>query len=231
MSHPFFDSASEDGTVRAKICGVTNATDAAWIVDCGGDALGVNFWPESKRYIHPEAAAPWLRDLEGSLTRIGVFVNPTVEEVRSPLDAGILDAAQLHGDETTEFCQSLIDSGYRIIKALGLKDLEMLATVGHYPGKWLLLDAYAPEVHGGTGRTLDWTLGRRAVDSFPDRHILLAGGLTPENVGGAISAVRPWGADVASGVESSPGHKDPQKVAAFIQQCHASGNRTTAVGK
>lgn len=206
------------GPVKAKICGLTRGDEAARIAAMGAGALGINFWPGSKRHIAPEAAAPWLRELAGAVTRVGVFVNATDGEMLALLEDGLIDAAQLHGDEAPDQVGRLISRGQVAYKALGVRDRPGLAAAAAFPGPVLLLDAWAPAAYGGTGETMDWALGREAVARWPDRRIILAGGLTPDNVSEAIRQVGPFAVDVASGVESgTPGRKDLEKVRAFLE--------------
>jgi len=205
------------GPVKAKICGLTRGDEARRIAELGADALGINFWPGSKRYVSPSAAAEWLTELGGVVTRIGVFVNAGVDEIAALLDAGLLDAAQLHGDESPGTVAALLARGHRVYKAMGVRDREGLSHAAAFPGDAILLDAWAPVVYGGTGETMDWALGREAVERWPERRVILAGGLTPENVAEAIRQVGPFAVDVASGVESgTPGRKDLAKVRAFL---------------
>ena len=206
------------GPVKAKICGFTCGDEAARVAEMGADALGINFWPGSKRSVSPQDAAEWLKALAGGVTRIGVFVNSGVDEIAALLDAGLIDAAQLHGDESPETVAALLARGYPAYKALGVKDGEGLRRAAAFPGDTILLDAWAPVTYGGTGETMDWALGREAVESWPGRKVILAGGLTPENVAEAIRQVGPFAVDVASGVESgTPGRKDLAKVRAFLE--------------
>ena len=203
--------------VAVKICGITRGDEAHAIVAAGADALGINFWPKSKRFIALAEASPWLRELAGTVPRVAVTVNATEDELRAIHESGVIDWIQLHGDETPERVRSLSQQGLPVFKALGVKDRAMLETAADFDSPTLLLDAYAPNEYGGGGETMDWALGAEAVKRWPDRQILLAGGLTPENVAEAVRQVRPAGVDVASGVESAPGRKDLAKVRAFIE--------------
>ena len=219
-SLPFF----HPGPTKAKICGLTRADEAAQVVERGADALGLNFWPKSKRYLPLESGLPWLRELAGEVTRIGVFVNATEDEIIATLESGAIDVAQLHGDEPVPLVSSLLDRGYGVFKALGVKDRTGLERAAVYPGDTLLLDAWAPADYGGTGETMDWALGHEAVVAWPDRRIVLAGGLTPETVADAIRQVRPFAVDVASGVEAgTPGRKDLDRVTAFLEAVREIG--------
>lgn len=204
------------GRVAVKICGVTCGDEAHAIVAMGADAIGVNFWPGSKRFVPLHKSAPWLRELAGTAPRVAVTVNASDDELRLLQESGAIDWIQLHGDETPERVASLTEQGVPVFKAMGLRDRAMLETAAEYDSPTLLLDAYAPGAYGGSGETMDWSLGTEAVRRWPDRQIVLAGGLVPENVAAAIREVRPAGVDVASGVESSPGRKDLDQVKAFF---------------
>ncbi len=202
-----------------KICGITCYEDAQAAIQAGADMLGFNFYPKSPRYIDPLSAA---RLIEAVRTRfapvqiVGVFVNTPVEAILTIVDDCGLDLAQLHGDEPPETLAAL---NGRAFKALRPKDAtDLVHTLHSYPPKTgspaYLVDANRPGEYGGTGQSANWSLARSLAESFP---ILLAGGLTPENVAEAIRQVHPWGVDVASGVEESPRRKDPARLAAFIK--------------
>ena len=216
MSTRDFLQPRADGGTKVKICGITSAKDAHAVAEAGADALGINFWPKSKRYIAMESARAWLPDVE--VARVGVFVNATLAEISAILESGMIDLAQLHGDETPEFAQALADRGLPFIKAVGVRDDTSIAGVRDYPTGGILLDAYCPGEYGGVGETFDWELARRVVEENADKRIILAGGLTPENVGDAVSAVSPFAVDIASGAESSPGVKDLVKVRRLIEK-------------
>lgn len=197
-----------------KICGVTSARDAARAAELGADAIGVNFWPGSKRYVAPADAAPILAAIPAGVLKVGVFVNAPVAEVAACLAALKLDRAQLHGDETAAAYQEL--DGARLIRAVRVRDTASFdAAAGWSPSLWLY-DAFV-EGFGGGGLPAPWPL----IAARGRRPFLLAGGLTPENVGEAIRATRPDGVDVSSGVERAPGVKDAAKVAAFIAAARA----------
>lgn len=210
------------GRVAVKICGVTRADEAHAIVDAGVDALGINFWPNSKRYLPLDQATPWLRELADTVPRVAVTVNAPDTTLRAIRDSGVIDWIQLHGDETPDRVASLRQEGLPVFKALGVRDRTALEAAADYDSPTLLLDAYAPGTYGGGGETMDWTLGADAVRRWPDRQILLAGGLTPENVAAAIRQVRPAAVDVASGVESRPGRKDLARTRDFIAAARAA---------
>ncbi len=207
----------ESATPTIKICGITTPDDAAIIISAGADAIGINYWPKSKRYIAPEAAAPWLGELAGTITRVGLFVNATLEEIEAAVDPCVLDALQLHGEETPQFCEAVTSFGLPLIKAIGVQGNAPVVDPTTFPTKHILLDAYAPGEHGGTGRTFQWDVARQVGTELGEGgFLILAGGLTPENVAEAVAAVEPDAVDVASGVETSPGKKDPALVRAFV---------------
>ncbi|QJE99373.1 phosphoribosylanthranilate isomerase [Luteolibacter luteus] len=206
-----------------KICGVTLASDAQRLVDLGVDALGANFWPQSKRYLEP-AEAGFLRELSGKILRVGVFVNAGSDLPRRLVEEGIIDVIQLHGDETPEDARVFLDAGIPFLKAIGVRGVNDLAAAHDFGAKAILLDAHAPGVYGGTGQTIDWDLARRFIEENATLPLILAGGITPENVVEAIAAVRPAALDVASGAEIRPGVKDFGKVEALLVACRSGSN-------
>lgn len=201
--------------MKVKICGITNAEDAIAAVQAGADALGFVFYKKSPRYIEPAAARQISEALPPLVTPVGVFVNEEVKIVRRLMDECGLALAQLHGDETAAYCCEL---GRPVLKAVRLRDRSAFLALAEFHGRagvrGFLLDAFSEEAYGGTARIVDWQLAAEAAKAAT---ILLAGGLTPDNVGEAIHAVQPYGVDVSSGVEASPGKKDHAKVGAFIQ--------------
>jgi phosphoribosylanthranilate isomerase len=198
--------------VRIKICGITNLEDARLAADLGAQALGFNFYPLSPRKVDPEAARAIIAQLPPLVLSVGVFVDEDAGVVRDLAARVGLDWVQLHGQESPEYCRSL---GRRVIKAFRIKDAASLAFLAVYQGaaQALLLDTYRTGQVGGTGETFDWQLARRAHEYG---RIILAGGLTPENVAQAIRVAQPQAVDVASGVEAAPGKKDPEKLRNFI---------------
>jgi len=202
-------------TVSLKICGVTSRADAEKLATMGVDALGVNFWPQSKRYLAP-AEATWLLALAGKILRVGVFVNEPHELPLRLMREGYLDAIQLHGDETPADAAPFRDAGLPFIKALGVRTREDLSQAEEYGASAILLDAHAPGLYGGTGEVFDWTVATGFRNKHPQLPLLLAGGIVPENAGLAAADVRPAALDIASGAETSPGIKNFQKVAAFL---------------
>ena len=203
-----------------KICGVTTAADAEQLAALGVDALGANFWPQSKRFLAPERA-DFLRGLAGRILRVGVFVNAGPDLPRRLFDEGLIDVVQLHGDEQPADARFLIEAGIPFLKALGVQGPDDLRRARDFGAAGILLDAHAPGVYGGTGQTIDWTLARSFVEQHPDLPLILAGGITADNAAAAIDAVRPAALDIASGAESGPGVKDFAKVAALLAACRA----------
>lgn len=200
-----------------KICGITQEQQAHDIIALGADALGINFWPKSKRYL-PLENAGWLPALYAQTTLVAVLVNADERTLDTLLDQRLVHILQLHGDETPEHVAALQARGARVIKALAVRDRASLDRIADYPCETILLDAYNPGLYGGTGETFPWDLAVIAREQFPDKRIILSGGLTPANVRAAVEATRPAAVDVASGVESSPGIKDLAMVREFIEQ-------------
>jgi phosphoribosylanthranilate isomerase len=192
-----------------KICGVRTLDDALAAAEAGADAIGFNFWPASIRHVAVEDAARIAAALPRGLRRFGVFVNASVDDIERAFAAGAIDTAQLHGDESPDFCRAFAG---RYVKALRLRDPASLDALSGYDCPLVLVDADAPG-YGGSGLRADLGLACRAAALRP---VLLAGGLTPENVAEAIVTVRPFGVDVAGGVERAPGVKDHARVAAFV---------------
>jgi phosphoribosylanthranilate isomerase len=202
-----------------KICGVTTADDAALAAGAGADAIGVNLWPGSKRFVGDAAAARRVLDaVPAGILKVGVFVNAAAGEVARALAELGLDRAQLHGDERAADFRELPSGA--LIRALRIRDAGSFDDVGGWGAPLFLYDAFV-EGFGGGGVAAPWPLIARAAV----RPFLLAGGLTPDNVGAAIAATRPDGVDVASGVERAPGRKDPAKIVAFIAAARAAAAR------
>jgi phosphoribosylanthranilate isomerase len=198
---------------RVKICGITNWADARRAFQAGADFLGFNFYRLSPRYISPARAAKIVRRLPKSVLSVGVFVNEKEPSVLEIARAVGLDYVQLHGDETPQTVASLARR-IRVIKALRVRKPFRVAQLSRFRGaSAFLLDGFDKRARGGTGKTFDWAVARRARRG---RRIFLAGGLTPENVNEASRMVKPFAIDVCSGVESSPGKKDPARVLAFM---------------
>ena len=206
---------------RVKICGITTWQDARLAVDFGASALGFNFYPPSPRSISPAAAWAIIRRLPPFVEAVGVFVDWPPLVVDALARAVRLGAVQLHGSESPAEVVEL-DRKWRVIKAVSVKSGFRPASLAKYRGAHaILLDGFAPDLHGGTGRTVDWKLAR-AASRFG--RIVLAGGLKPENIAEAIRIARPYAVDVASGVESRAGRKEPAKLRALFAAIEAVGN-------
>jgi len=199
------------GVPRVKICGITNIEDARQASASGADALGFVFYPESPRSIEPEQARRIIADLPPLITTVGLFVNEPPARICETVAFCGLDTVQLHGEEEPDQCSY---PPCRVIKALRLKDDRDDHLPDSYRVAAFLLDAYVPGQFGGTGQRCDWT---RAAELASRHRVILAGGLTPDNVAEAVRQVRPYGVDVSSGVEKRPGQKDPDQVAMFIR--------------
>jgi len=198
-----------------KICGVTRGDDALALVDLGVDAIGANFWPESKRHIAPQDAV-WLHDIAGKTLRVGVFVNQPAEFSLSLWRAGLIDVIQLHGDEGIEQHQTIASAGAPFFQAIAITPDGQPTAAMPEEASAILLDAHAPGVYGGTGVVIDWHAARALCVAHPHIPVILAGGITPDNAAAAVAAVHPAALDTASGVESSPGIKDLDKSARLI---------------
>lgn len=199
--------------VKVKICGITNPEDALMAIEAGADALGFVFFPGSPRFISTEQAAVIIRRLPPFVQTVGLFVNEELSTVNKVADRCGLDLVQLHGEESPDYCAAVTR---RVIKAFRVKDASILDEMMNYRVAACLLDAWSPAAYGGTGTTFNWEIAARAAASSC---IILAGGLTPENVAEAAAAVKPYAVDVSSGVESATGKKDAGLVTRFIRSC------------
>jgi phosphoribosylanthranilate isomerase len=203
--------------IHLKICGITTLSDALVALDAGADMIGYNFYPLSKRYLRPEACAEIQNELARrnvAVTTVGVFVNASQQEIEQTVALCNLGYAQLSGDEGVEFVQGLEVPWFKAIRPGAREEAVRDGDLFGRPAPpALLVDSFRPGQYGGTGEVGDWGLASALAGSFS---ILLAGGLTPENVQLAIEQVNPWGVDVASGVESAPGVKDASKIRRFV---------------
>jgi len=207
-------------TVRIKICGITNEKDALAAARFGADALGFIFAPSPRRIL-PEKARQIIKALPPMVQTVGVFVDEDLGEVSLVAEMCGLDILQFHGSESAEYCDSL---DRRVIKAVRLRNRQDLKILAKYDGvvHALLLDTYVPDKLGGTGMSFNW---QWAVEARKYGRIILAGGLNPENVAAAISIAKPYGVDASSSVEHSPGVKDHEKMAQFIERAHKSARQ------
>jgi phosphoribosylanthranilate isomerase len=196
---------------HVKICGVTSVQDVELCVAAGVDAIGLNFAPGSPRFLTLAAAAPIAQAIPAHVLSVGVFVDADLAQLSEYKRVLALRCLQLHGDEPPELLNQFLPHAY---KALRVRGADVLAEAARYAGEHVLLDAYVPGAHGGTGARFDWKLAR---DLGELRKVTLAGGLTPDNVAEAVAVARPFCVDVASGVELSPGRKDPERVRAFVR--------------
>jgi len=202
--------------VRIKICGITRLEDALEAVRLGADALGFNFWLGSKRYLTPAAASALIARLPPFVTPVGVFVNQSEEEILAAARESGIRVLQLHGEEPPALCARL---PLPVVKAIPVQAVKSLAALASYEVAAFLLDTPS-RGFGGSGQAFDWSLAKGVSEIAP---IVLAGGLTPENVAEAIAAVNPYAVDVASGVERSPGVKDHEKMARFVRAARGAG--------
>jgi phosphoribosylanthranilate isomerase len=201
--------------VRVKFCGITNLDDGREAARLGAWAIGLNHHPESPRFCEPQVAAEVGAALKRRLEIVGVFVNPTLGQLAAAAEDESLTMIQLHGDEGPAFCQEAARrTGCKVIKALRVRSGADIRAAETYRTDFHLLDAHRPGTAGGTGESFDWELlaGRRS-----EVPLILAGGLTPENVADGVAAARPFAVDVATGVEAEPGVKDHAMMARFVE--------------
>ncbi len=212
---PLLDRFLDPATTSLKICGVTRECDAQALIGLGVEAIGINFWPSSKRFLDP-CRADWLTSLAGRILRVGVFVN---EDAALPIRLhreGLIDLIQLHGDESPADAAVFRDANIPFIKAIGVATRNDLAQASDYGARGILLDAHAPGVYGGTGECFDWDAAVQFKQEHPALPLLLAGGITTDNIRLAIETVHPAAVDVASGAESAPGIKDLKRVESLL---------------
>ncbi len=205
-----------------KICGIKTLPDALAAIEAGADYLGFNFYPKSVRFIEKSACAEITSVLKREYPKVklvGVFVNSSVEEIKDILQTCHLDLAQLHGDETPEMFAQLAPHAFRAFRGIP----ESNAGYERDEAPAMLIDAAVKGIYGGSGVTADWTAAAELAKKYP---LLLAGGLTPENVADAVRLVQPWGVDVASGVESAPGEKDAGKMVQFVKAVREVENQS-----
>lgn len=205
--------------VKIKVCGITNSADALAAVEAGADAVGFIFFEGSPRFVANEKARSIIRELPPFVAKVGVFVNATPDLVSRSIEETGIDTVQFHGEEPPELCRGF---NVKVIKAFRVHGKDMLALMPRYDVDAWLLDSFVPGgARGGTGATFDWDLAVHACSLGTP--VVLAGGLNPDNVAAAIDRVQPYGVDVSSGVEISPGKKDHSKIAAFISNARSAG--------
>ena len=205
--------------IKVKICGMTQLKDALFAVEQGVDAVGFIFYKKSPRAVTMKTVREIITKLPPLVDTVGVFVNESAERLNKIADYCGLDLVQLHGEESPAFCRKI---HRRVIKAFRVKDLQSIKQLKKFPVSGFLLDTFSDDLHGGTGKTFDWNLALPAKKMGP---VILAGGLTPRNILQAVRQVRPYGVDVCSGVEKSPGIKDLEKVRAFLKNIR-SGSKS-----
>jgi len=208
--------------MEIKICGITNMEDAVMAFAYGADALGFIFYNKSPRYLTPEAARRIIENLPDDISKVGVFVNHNIHAVREIYEFCGLDMIQLHGDESPDYCRGFPQS--ILIKAISPRREEDLSIVDNYSAKALMIDARESGLYGGTGKISNWELAVRLREMRP---LILSGGLNGSNIIQAIRTVSPHAVDVNSGVELTPGKKDPEKVQSIIELVHTSGNKSS----
>ncbi len=210
--------------ISLKICGITQEDIAQQLIELGVDALGFNFWPQSKRYLEPKAAQAWVPQLKGSVIRIGLFVNQPLEHIKALYKQGLFDYAQLHGEETVAFTQELISLGMPCIKALRIKDEQDIHLIDEFSNtdiSALLLDAYHPQEQGGSGQSFDWSIMSHPNITQTTIPIILAGGINTSNISVAAQVPGIVALDLASGAESTPGIQDIDKVQLLISSLNS----------
>lgn len=217
---------------QIKICGITSVADAQHAANAGADAIGLNFYSRSPRCLDLAAARSIVAALPSGFAKVGVFVNDELSRIARMADEMRLDFVQLHGDEPPAVLAQLrprpLIRAFRLDAAGWRPIIEYIAACRNLdvlPAA-LLIDAHAPGLYGGTGQTVDWLTVRDRPEELAGLPIILAGGLTPENVAEAIAAARPWGVDTASGVESAPGVKDAGKIDGFVREARTALRRS-----
>jgi phosphoribosylanthranilate isomerase len=198
--------------VEIKICGITNISDGRTVAECGANALGFIFYPKSQRVVLPAKAKEIIQKLPCEISKVGVFVNHDIQEVKEIVEFCRLDLIQLHGDEPPEYCAQFPMSS--LIKAVSCRTEEEILELKNYPVRAILIDARDPEHYGGTGKNSDWRLAMRVKETHS---LILAGGLNRENIRKVIETVRPQAVDINSGVEISPGKKDPSRIREIVK--------------
>ncbi len=200
--------------VKVKICGLTNYRDAAAAVDMGADLLGFNFYPKSPRFVTLEQAAQIINKLPAFIDVAGVFVNASIDQIKEVISECNLDWVQLHGDESPEFCESLLSINVRTMKAIRVKGQEDIERAESFFTDAVLLDAFDPKKYGGTGLRFDWN-----IIGHINKRVFLAGGINPDNAAAAVE-LGVYGIDVCSGIEARPGKKDHRKMKKLFKNIH-----------
>ncbi len=210
------------GGVFVKICGITNESDAVGAIEAGADALGFNVVPRSKRWIDLDAAASWIAKLPKNVWKVAVTADPDWEDACRIGQLNFIDALQLHGNESAEFCRRLRGAGIAFAKALPMGPSHSLGAIPDFFTDTIILDSASSAGFGGSGKTFPWKFAWQFAQKHRELKLILAGGLNPENVAEAVKAVRPRGVDVTTGVEEKPGQKDQRLVKAFVEAARAA---------
>ena len=205
--------------IQIKICGVTNSRDANACVELGAQMIGLNFYPQSPRYVEPEVARQIVETLPSHADAVGVFVNGNADEIRNTANAAGVRCVQLHGDFSPDVTRQLADE-FRVIRVFSTHPQFRPQDAALFPDCDVLLDAHHPDLRGGTGQTCDWSAARATLRF--SRFLILSGGLNAENVASAITAVMPHAVDVCSGVESAPGVKNHDAISDFMAAVRAA---------
>jgi len=211
---------------KIKICGITNKKDAIDASELGVDMLGFVFYKKSKRYVEPKIVRDIVNELPPFTSKVGVFANEDKDKVIEIAEECSLDVLQFHADETPDYCAGFSAANiggsayggkdsYKVIKAFRIKDRDSLKGINDYGVNFYMLDAYSPEDFGGTGKSFDWKMAENFEFLKP---VILSGGLTPDNVSNAISMLSPYGVDVSSGIEDSPGRKNLDLMKRFVEK-------------
>ena len=212
--------------IFVKICGITNELDALAAIKAGADALGFNLVRQSKRYINIEAAAGWINKLPQEICKVAVMADPNWEDACRISQLGFIDALQLHGDESPQFCRRLADAGIPFAKAVPVTASKSLADLPNYFTDTMILDSSVGGTFGGTGKPFPWKFAPEYVRHHPSIAVILAGGLNSANVAEAVSVVRPRGVDVTTGVEAAPGKKEHGQLKAFVLAARSASGKS-----
>ena len=210
------------GRIRVKICGLTHREDAEQAIALGADALGFNLFDGSKRYLCLEENSAWIKQLPPFVTKVAVLVNVSLEQAQRVAEDPAIDLVQFHGDEDEGYCREFARLGRPFFKALRLENADSIQQAAAFSTRNILVDAHVAGAYGGTGARINVELAAELARQHPSLALMLAGGLTPDNVAAAVRSVLPYGVDVASGVESSPGRKSAPLMHSFIQAAHSA---------
>jgi phosphoribosylanthranilate isomerase len=211
------------GGLLVKICGITKEPDAVAAIEAGADALGFNVVPRSKRCIDLDAAAGWIGKLPKAVWKVAVMADPNWEDACRIGQLPFIDALQLHGNESAEFCRRLRDAGIPFAKALPVSHSQSLGAIPDFCTDTIILDSACSTGFGGSGKTFPWKFAWQFAQKHRKLNLILAGGLNPGNVAEAVKIVHPRGVDVTTGVEEKAGCKDPRLVKAFVESARAAG--------